>query len=562
MATGNTTETGTGNTTRNGGAAVALQSIADMLGYKLEDVASVLASDPALMEWAESHSLSYRTFTPRPDRPEQFDQQAGFVNAKDKVSFLIAGNGSGKTEAAAAKCAKFVLRDQPPPRRNTPFWILSDTMEIVTSVCWCEKLLGNGHIPPSEIEWDLISWHDMKQNQPKRVPLKPWPTKRGGDRRNNWCLEFKSYEQGRQAMQARSIGGFWFSEQFPVNLFTEALVRCRDYLFRGGQFCEFTPLEPDLCLWVEKLMDDPPNGWGFYRANTECNAPNLAEGAIDAFMATVSDEMKETRLRGALATFEGAIFTKFNPVLHIVPDEDLMTLPDGCFHAMGTDWGASEEHPFVVILAAVDGVGTWWVYDEYWSVDQNRTTLEHAKAVAKWAGQWGWPIVEKWNESANQRLWMIRPDAYHGVNYADPSRPGNINEFSTYGVPTGPAVNDVYTGIDELRTLLKINPVTGLPSLRIAKRCKHLIEEMRKYRWRRGRKPTDGVQLNPVVPRAEPLKRDDDTVDALRYAIVTTLRNRRTGAATVGPKRAEPQSPLVRTSATRLPSGLCPIGKR
>lgn len=679
----------------------ALERLAASIGYRPEDVAAILAQDPDIREWAESHNLAYRKFQPRPDRPEQFDQQTSFVNARDTVSFLIAGNGclhgdepiydpvdgstlpirertwpfyvrslnpetnrleyrlasackksatpcnlyrftldngeaftatafhrvltldgwrmilsltqdsprlcptsmvdartmqpvkivsheyvatdvfydisvppfdnyehagvihhnSGKTEAAAAKCSKFVLREQPPPRRDTPFWILSDTMEIVTSVAWCEKLLGNGHIPPSEIEWDRISWHDKKQNQPRRVPLKPWPKSRGGDPTKNWCLEFKSYDQGRQAMQARSIGGFWFSEQFPVSLFTEVLVRCRDYLFPGGQFCEFTPLEPDLCLWIESLLEEPPDGWGFYRCNTELNAPNLADGAIDAFMATVSEEMKETRLRGALATFEGAIFTRFNPLLHIVHDEDLQELPPGCVHVMGTDWGASVEHPFVCVLAAVDGVGTWWVYDEYWSIDQNRTTLEHAKAVAEWMRDWEWPAVQVWNQSANQYLWQIRPDAYHGLNYADPSRPGMINDFSTYGIPTGQAINDVYMGIDELRALLKIHPATGMPSLRIAKRCRHLIEEMRKYRWRRARKPTEGTFLNPAAPKPEPLKRDDDTVDALRYAIVTHTRRSRGSAPTAGPDRAPPSATLTRTSGTYLPAGLMP-GKR
>lgn len=469
----------------------------------------------------------------------------------------VFSHNSGKTEASAAKCAKFVLRDQAPPRRDTPFWILSDTMDVVTSVCWGEKLLGNGHIPPCEVEWDRISWHDKKKGQPTSVPLKPWPRSRGGHYDKNWVLTFKSYDQGRKAMQARSIGGFWFSEQFPVSIFTEVMVRCRDFLFPGGQFCEFTPIEPDLCLWIEKLLEEPPNGWKFYRCNTEMNTA-LANGAVDAFMATVSDEMKETRLRGALATFEGAIYPRFHPTLHVVDDDEASDIPDGCYHVLGVDWGASVEHPFVVVWACVDGAGDWLVYDEYWSIDQDKTVLQHAEEVTERCRIWDWPSRLRRHKDLAREIRLLDGDVWHGMAYADPSRPGNISEFGQYGVPTTQACNDVYQGIDVIRALLKVDPKTGKPRLRIAKRCKHLIDEMRKYRWRRARKSTEAVLLNPAVAKPEPLKRDDDTVDAMRYAIVSTMKQRLAGEAIGTLKTAPPDTTLTRTSGQRLPSGLMP----
>ena len=108
---------------------------------------------------------------------------------------------------------------------------------------------------------------------------------------------------------------------------------------------------------------------------------------------------------------------------------------------------------------------------------------------------------------------------YYGACFADPSRPDNIAAFNREGIWIEPASNDVYNGIECVRVLLKTNPVTRKPKLRIFNTCKHLIEEMRMYRWKRSKKVTDGGVLNPVAAAPTPLKRDDDTVDALRYML-------------------------------------------
>jgi hypothetical protein len=475
----------------------------------------VVQEEPLLQErFATSEESSYTTFRPRPDKPAQFDEQSGFCFNRDRVSFLIGGNAAGTTEAAAFKAARFMLRQQPPPRKDTPFWIISNTYEQVCGVCWGEKLLGHAHIPDHEIEWDRIRWIDTRRGWPSSVPLKPWD----GYPDRNWCLEFKSYVQGRTAMQARSIGGFWFSEQFPTNIFTEVMRGAREYMFPGGQFAEFTPVEPELCLYIEKLLEKTPPGWRFYRCNTELNKANLAAGWLEDFLATVPDEMVETRLTGALASFEGVIFSSFHPAVHVISGKT--PIPPGVHHYTGIDWGASEEHPFVCVWGYRDGIGDWVIYDEYWSTDQSRITLDHHAEIVERSRQWGWP--GKWAEhKAYGRKWEAIPTGLHHEAVADPSRPGEINEFNERGWSTGLAATGVYKGIDCIRSLLKVRPPEDKPKLFIHDRCKHLIEEIRKYRWKRGKRPGDGTVLNPQVAAPEPLKRDDDTVDAMRYMIYT-----------------------------------------
>lgn len=485
---------------------------------------AVIQNDSMLAEWFQLRmESSWANFIPRPDNVANFDQQASFCHNLDPVSFMVGGNAAGTTEAAAYKTAQFLLRQQPPPRKNTPFWVISNTYDQVCGVCWDEKLYGHGHIPECEVQWDQVGWLDKKQGYPRSVPLKPWP----GEPHKNWKLEFKSYEQGRRALQARSIGGFWFSEQFPLDLFLETLRGCRDCMFPGGQFAEFTPIDPELCIWVETVMENPPEGWRFYRANTECNKANLAPGWYEQFFATVPDELVATRQTGELASFEGVIYQSFSRAVHTFDGK--IDFPPACTHVMGTDWGASEEHAHCTIFAYMDGMGSWTIYDEYYSVDQSKITADHVAEIQGKCKAWGWPeqIIRQrdanGNGNGNQRI--SDQHLYYRGNFADPSRPGEINEFSRRGIPTSGASNAVYEGINAVRSLLKCHPVTGEPGLRIHERCKMTIEQMRKYRWKKGRRPTAGTFLNPQVAAPVPLKRDDDCCDALRYAIYTLLKH-------------------------------------
>lgn len=487
----------------------------------------VIRSNPIVQDrLACALDSCWANFRPRPDKPEEFDQQESFCRNKDLMSFLIGGNAAGTTEAAAYKCAQFVLHDQPPPRKDTPFWIASNTYEQTMDVCWKEKLMDHGHIPECEVDWPRVSWHDTKQGHPKAVPLLPWPKDRGGDPKKNWKLEFKSFDQQRSALQAKSIGGFWFSEQFPLDRFLETVRGCREYMFPGSMFAEFTPIDPVLCLWVEEAMEKMPAGWAFYRANTELNRPNLAEDWFDSFFAAVPDEMMDTRMTGALASFEGVIYSAFLPAVHVIDDIMPRDIPRGVFHYRGVDWGASEEHPFTTVWGFRDGVGDWVIYDEYWNNSQGAITLDHVVEIVNRSLGWGWP--GHWEQTDAGPVFIPQQTPHHCETFADPSRPGEINEFNQRGIVTMPASNDIFKGIDCTRSLLKSRP-NGGPKLRICRRCKHLIQEMRKYRWKRGRKPTEGTLLNPAVALPVPLKRDDDTVDAQRYMIYSAERGR--GAA-------------------------------
>lgn len=465
-------------------------------------------------------------FQPRPDDPERYDQQTSFFESQSKgVIFLVGGNGAGTTECALAKVAKFILYDQPPPRYDTPFWIISNSYETVCESAWKEKLWGHGFIPPFEVDWPRVTFLNSNSDWPSRVPLKPWKKTPG----RNWVLEFKSYEQGRRMMQARSLGGFCFIEQFPWVLLTEVLRGCREYSFSGNKICEFTPIEPGLTDELEEMMVEEtlPPGWEVYRANTDCalEAGHVTKEWYDTFFGMVPDEMLETRKRGEWPTYEGVIYPGFNPYVHCCNIVD-RPFPPNVRHRRFIDWGSGPENPFVCLWAFITGSGVTCVYDEYYSNDISKTIIDHLCEVHD---RWPWPAG---NPS-------------YGTTWADPSDPGyfriagKLSEYAPKSPETGKplysdisisaARNAVLEGIEHVAFLLKRHPgivspwfdgddeldERGCPRILIDHGCKHTKREMRSYRWRK----SNPMGLNPKAAKREPLKRNDHTCDALRYGV-------------------------------------------
>lgn len=436
-------------------------------------------------------------------------------------------HNSGTTETAMAKVAKFVLSDQAPPRPDTPFWIIAETYEQVCKACWKEKLYGHGHIPRWEVDWDRVRWYKPNQNWPFEVPLRPWPGHEG----RNWSLCFKSYKQGRSQMQAESIGGLCFVEQFPWGLLEEVMRGCREYEFRGNKLVEFTPVDPNLSVEIEEMVNNGelPPGWEVYRANTECalEAGHVTKSWFDQFFGMVSDEMRETRLTGAWASFKGQIYKGFNPTIHLFDGE--LFFPPNVFYRRSIDWGAGPSNAFCCLWSYRNGLGQWVVFDEYYSVDQDRTTIDHLCEISD---RWPWP----------------ENNPHYGTTWADPSSPDNLriaSKLSSYAPDytnlwISPAANAVIEGIEHVQWLLKHdrgltgscpwhNPkqslnghaLTPQPRLFIHKKnCPNLARQMRTYRWMNPQEHG----INPRDARREPLKKDDHACDALRYMAFSEAR--------------------------------------
>lgn len=412
----------------------------------------------------------YYSFQPRPDCPEEFDQQASFVNDRfDGIACCVAGNASGKSYSAAFKAAHF-LRTTPPPTNLCKYFIASQTLAMCGAL-WQEKL--SKFITPDLIEY--ISYWNSAENHPKTVVMKP------AENGNRWVLSFRSYEQGRKSFQAISeCAGFLCDEQLPnLNLLNEIDTRTREFHYPGSKIYVLTPLEPDEEL--QERFENPADHklWRFYRQNAERNFEAGGLASLQWLDNTPMD-MRETRRIGDFAHFQGAIFKELNRSVHIIRPRFFSR------HAVrfnSIDWGFGHD---TAAIQFVEDEGVLY-------------------AVAEW-GAPGKMISEK-VEAIRREL----PGAQH--TWGDSEDAQQMQEFRNLGFEMRRAKKDIHRGIEIIRVKLSQR------KLFIFDTCKKLISQCFNYRWKPD--PEKGEKLLKEAP----LKRNDDYVDAFRYGVYSNEKS-------------------------------------
>jgi phage terminase large subunit-like protein len=395
--------------------------------------------------------------------------QSLFLNSPSRIQCLLGGNGSGKSETGGYKTARYLLT-KPPPRKACPFWIVSKSYEMVGGTAWGEKL--RKYIHPRNVKW--ISYLNKARDWPSAVGLK-----------NGWIIEFKSWEQGREAFQARSIGGAWFDEQFPEDVFLETFARTRDY--SSPIWITLTPIDPD--PFLQERYDNPPDGWDWFSLDLEDNRKSrgghLDDSWIDAFIAEIPEDFRDVRVRGKFAGFAGAVFKQWRREVHVCDPFPNNTPPTEGVVIRSLDFGFN--NPFVCLWMYRDYDGVWTVYDEYY---QKRELMQyHARQVHS------------------------RPVPKQGIvrTWADPEDAQSRAELAQMGIATASAKKDVMPGIEELQRLLMVQP-NGRPRFRVTRNCKNTLREMASYQWE-----TNTTERKDAAD--EPKKKDDHTVDAARYGV-------------------------------------------
>jgi hypothetical protein len=152
----------------------------------------------------------------------------------------------------------------------------------------------------------------------------------------------------------------------------------------------------------------------------------------------------------------------------------------------GIDFGASPGHAFAYIKLAQLPGGPWLAFWEY--CREQQLLVDHAHAIQNS------PFY-----TPGERI------------YADWQLQDRI-ELKAYGVRTQPANKDVPMGIDYVKSLFSGFPPREEPQLYIWHECSGLIAELNAYSWKVDR---DGMPDRSGLPN----KKEDDRVDALRYAL-------------------------------------------
>jgi PBSX family phage terminase large subunit len=264
------------------------------------------------------------------------------------------------------------------------------------------------------------------------------------------------------------------------------MIHTRLSLPHSQLFASMNPMHPTHKLkeWIDKGEKGDPHYYGLHF--TIFDNPFLPEAYINSLRDSLSGVFYKRYYLGQWCLAEGSIFDFFDKNLHVQKKRFCAE-----YWIVGVDYGTS--NAFAAVLIGINtGQATqtgkkMWVEDEYYwdskKTNLQKTNFEYVDDLKRW----------------------LEPYAIRGI-YVDPSAEAFRLEMQRKGMKVINANNDVQNGIQVMTMLMKMGDLTICPN------CKNLIREIESYVW------------DPkTVERGEeePLKRDDHSVDALRYAVAS-----------------------------------------
>ncbi|MFG7941199.1 PBSX family phage terminase large subunit [Streptomyces cacaoi] len=223
--------------------------------------------------------------------------------------------------------------------------------------------------------------------------------------------------------------------------------------------------ELDMRAWHFKLADNP----------------SLSREYVDALAAEYVGLWRRRMIDGAWVVAEGAIYDMWDEERHVVDE-----LPAMRRHLLGIDYGTTNPFAAVLLGEGADGrlyVAAEWRHDAR-AAHRSMTDAQYSAAVRDWLAKLG--VAPEWT-------------------FIDPSAASFITQLWADGHPgIARASNEVADGIRSVAALLAAG------RLLVHRSCEGLLDELPGYCW------------DPAATEKgedKPLKADDHSVDALRYAV-------------------------------------------
>lgn len=252
-------------------------------------------------------------------------------------------------------------------------------------------------------------------------------------------------------------------------------------------FAAMNPAHPShkLKQWIDKASEGDKD---YYQLHfTLEDNPFLEQTYKDRLKNSLSGIFYKRNYLGLWCLAEGSIFDFFDTKIHVVPRPPRAAE----YWIASIDYGAV--NPFVCLLIGVStgrytqqGKVMWVEKEYYWDPvkrERQKTNSEFADDVQTFLQDYDVKNV-----------------------YIDPSAAAFKTELRRRGIHTVDANNEVLDGITMMTSEMKRGTIV------ICQECKNTIREIETYVW---------DQKAALKGWDEPLKKDDHTVDALRYAIAT-----------------------------------------
>jgi len=235
--------------------------------------------------------------------------------------------------------------------------------------------------------------------------------------------------------------------------------------------------------WLEERIKSLPDSDGIFYADLNDNRKSrggyVDDREIDLMISQWPEEVRETRIKGRFAAFQGSVYKLFSRDTHVIKPFDI---PESWDRYRAIDFGFN--NPFACLWLARDPDRRWYVYAEHYKAQE--TLAYHAERIKQVSGS----------------------DRYR-MTWADHDAQDRF-ELDHLGIKTVPAKKDVRLGIEAVQACLKVQH-DGKPRLFVFKTCPNTAREMTGYRWAEGTEARD--------PKDEPLKINDHCPDCVRYGI-------------------------------------------
>jgi hypothetical protein len=416
--------------------------------------------------------------------------QQAFVTSPLRFSLYIGGIGSGKTFAGAVRA---ILRALEYPGSlgliGAPTYaMLRDT----TARLFFELL------PPSLI----AAYHKGEQHLILR---------------NGSEILLRSLDTPDHA-RGLNLAWFWLDEATLCGHYAWRVLkgRLRQRGYATAAWATGTPQGRD-GFWRD-FEQAPHSNHALYRANTYANAHNLPDGYVEN-LGYGSSAFYQQEVMGLFVAFEGLVYAfdaGNNGNLREPPPDAVWTEVIG-----GIDWGYT--NPAAALVIGLDGDGRAWLIDEFY---QRRAALTETLLPA---------LLDLTRRYGVQR-WFCGPDEPEHIAALAAA-------LAQEGLPAQALRGDnaVRAGIQTITGLLA-RRADGTRGLYVAPRCVHTITEFGSYQYATvpdGQRDQAGERAASEMP----LKQHDHALDALRYALHSTLgRAQSTSAYLAGiARRATPQ---------------------
>ena len=410
-------------------------------------------------------------------------KQIAFHKCKKRNRWVFGGNRTGKTECGAVE-AVYLARGVHPYKKNRDNvfgWVVSLSQQVQRDVAQ-DKILKYLN-PDWIVEVTMLSGKkdNLKGGVIDQIKIK---NVFGGIS----TIGFKSCDQGREKFQGASLDFVWFDEEPPKDVYDECRMRVLDK--KGEIFGTMTPLKGLTFIYEEIFLNKHNSSNVWYEFIEWADNPYLSKKEIKLLTESMSESELQSRRYGLFFSDTGPVYPEFNENVHVI---EPFTIPFDWQDLISIDPGL--KNPLSCHFYAVDYDGVIYVCGEHY--ESGLSVEEHAlkiKAVAKTLG---------WRTDNKGRLSAIIDSAANQKTLAGVKSVAEL--FYDNGINVNTSVDkDLFTGINRVKSYLKNN------RLFIFKNCVNLIRELKGYRW--------GKQDVPV-------KKDDHSLDELRYFIMTKPKN-------------------------------------